>query len=92
MSHGDDFRTDAYALLDQILKDASANPNREELLRQYADQFTLMHGYYAHKLLESLIADAHTRLDARLSPDPVRQTVASVQTTMQDIWKSIFGS
>lgn len=91
MSQGDDFRTDAAALLDQMLKDASASPNREELLRHYTEQFALMHNHYAHQMLDSLIADAHTRLDAKLSPDPVRQTIASVQTTVQDVWKSIWG-
>lgn len=87
----EDFRSDTYILLDQLLKDASANPNREELLRYYSEQFTLMHGHYAHKLLDGVIADARTRLEARLSPDPVRQTIASVQTTVQDLWKNIWG-
>jgi hypothetical protein len=87
----EDFRSDAYILLDQLLKDSSANPNREELLRYYTEQFTLMHGHYAHKLLDGVIADARTRLEARLSPDPVRQTIASVQTTVQDLWKNIWG-
>lgn len=91
MSHSDEFRADAYTLLDQMLKDASAGPDREELLQRYAQQFTLMHGHYAHKLLDGVIADAHTRLDAQLSPDPLRQTIASVQTTVQDVWKSFWG-
>ena len=34
-------------------------------------------------------SDARTRIDARLSPDPIRQTIATVQTTVQDIWKSL---
>ena len=86
----DDFRADAHTLLDHMLKDASANPDREELLQQYAEQFTRMHNYYAHQLLNEVIEDARTRLDARISPDPIRQTIASVQTTVQDVWKSIW--
>lgn len=85
----DDFRSDAYTLLDQMLKDSSANPDRDELLRMYTDQMVKMHSYYAHQLLNELLADARTRLDARLSPDPLRQTIASVQSTVQDVWKSI---
>lgn len=91
MSHGEDARSDTYQLLDQLLKDYSANPDREELLKRYTEQFTLMNNFYAHKLLEELLADTRTRLDAKLAPDPLRQTVASVQTTMQDFWKNIFG-
>ncbi len=91
MSNTDDFRDDTYKLLDQMLKDASASPDREELLRRYTEQFSLMHSFYAHKVLDELLAETRTRLDARLAPDPVRQTVANVQTTVQDIWKNIWG-
>jgi len=87
----DEFRADAHALLDQMLKDASANPDRAELLRQYAEQFTRMHQHYSHQLINEVISDVRTRLDARLSPDPIRQTIASVQTTVQDVWKSLWG-
>jgi hypothetical protein len=38
-----------------------------------------------------VINDVHTRLDARLSPDPFRQAIATVQTTVQDLWKIIWG-
>ncbi len=91
MSNGDDFRSDAYKLLDQLLKDASAGPDREELLRRYAEQVSLMHSYYAHQVLDELLADTRTRLDAKMAPDPLKQTVASVQTSFQDFWKNIFG-
>jgi hypothetical protein len=42
-------------------------------------------------LLNDVISDVRTRLDARLSPDPIRQTIATVQTTVQDLWKNIWG-
>lgn len=86
----EDFRSDTYLLLDQLLKDATAAPDREELLRRYTEQFTLMHGHYAHRVLDDVIGDVRARLDARLSPDPVRQTIASVQTTVQDFWRNIW--
>lgn len=41
-------------------------------------------------MLSEVIEDARTRLDARLSPDPVRQTIAGVQTTIQDIWNALW--
>jgi hypothetical protein len=50
-----------------------------------------LYGEHAHQLLTDVINDARTRLDARLSPDPIRQTIATVQTTVQDIWKNIWG-
>ena len=91
MSSIDDFRSDTYKLLDQLLKDSSAGPNREELLQRYTEQFSLMHSFYAHQVLDELLVETRTRLDAKLAPDPLRQTVANVQTTWQDFWKNIFG-
>jgi hypothetical protein len=85
----DDFRAEARILLARILDDAPAHPNREMLLEVYAEELTRLHGQHAHSLLNDVIADARTRLDARLSPDPLRQTIATVQTTVQDIWKSL---
>jgi hypothetical protein len=85
----DDFRGEARALLDRLLDEAATNPNREMLLEIYAEEFTKLHGEYAHGLLNDVINDVRTRLDARLSPDPIRQTIATVQTTVQDIWKSL---
>ena len=86
----DDFRADARILLERLLQEAPNHPNREELMQMYVDQFTRMHGHYAHQLLNEVIEDARTRLDARLSPDPIRQTIATVQTTVQDVWKSLW--
>src|SRR5215208_8300801 len=85
----DDFRAEARVLLARLLEDAPTHPNRELLLEVYAEELTKLHGHQAHQLLSEVIADARTRLDARLSPDPLRQTIATVQTTVQDIWKSL---
>ncbi len=86
----DDFRGQARALLEQLLNDAPNHADRELLLEIFADEFTKLHGHYAHRLLTDVIEDARTRLDARLSPDPIRQTIATVQTTVQDLWKSLW--
>lgn len=85
----DDFRAATRALLARLLEDAPDHPNREMLLEVYADELTRLHGQQAHRLLTEVIDDARTRLDARLSPDPIRQTIATVQTTVQDLWKSL---
>jgi len=85
----DDFRAEAYFLLARMLEDAPSHPNREMLLEVYAEELTKLHGQHAHGLLSDVIADARTRLDARLSPDPLRQTIATVQTTVQDLWKTL---
>jgi hypothetical protein len=87
----EDFRGEARALLNQLLDDAQTNPNRDMLLEIFVDEFTKLHGHFAHELLNDVINDARTRLDARLSPDPIRQTIATVQTTVQDLWKNIWG-
>ena len=86
----DDFRGEARALLEQLLNDAPNSANREMLLEVFADEFTKLHGHYAHQLLNDVISDVRTRLDARLSPDPIRQTIATVQTTVQDLWKNLW--
>ena len=87
----EDFRTETRALLNQLLDDAQTNPNREMLLEVFVDEFNKLHGHFAHQLLNEVIDDARNRLDARLSPDPIRQTIATVQTTVQDLWKNIWG-
>lgn len=87
----EDFRSEARALLNQLLDDAQTNPNREMLLEVFVDEFNKLHSHFAHQLLNEVIDDARTRLDARLSPDPIRQTIATVQTTVQDLWKNIWG-
>jgi len=86
----EDFRAEAHTLLARLLEDAPAHANREMLLEVYAEELTRLHGQYAHQLLNDVIADTRTRLDARLSPDPLRQTIATVQTTVQDLWKSLW--
>lgn len=85
----DDYRAEARALLERLLEDVPNHPDRAVLLEVYADELTRIHGRHAHQLLNEVIADARMRLDARLAPDPLRQTIASVQTTVQDIWKSL---
>jgi hypothetical protein len=87
----DDFRAETRALLTRLLDDAATHPNREMLLEVYIDELTKMYGHQAHQLLNEVINDARTRLDARLSPDPLRQTIATVQTTVQDLWKTLWG-
>lgn len=85
----DDFRAESRTLLARLLDEAPTAPDREMLLQMYADELTQLYGRHAHELLNDVIADASTRLDARLSPDPVRQTIASVQTTVQDLWRTL---
>jgi hypothetical protein len=87
----DDFRAEARILLERLLEDAPKHPNREVLMEIYVDEMTKLYGHHAHQLLNDVINDTRTRLDARLSPDPVRQTIATVQTTVQDLWKTLWG-
>jgi hypothetical protein len=87
----DDFRAQARELLTRLIAEAPGAADREALLENYADDLTRLYGQHAHLLLHEVIEDARTRLDARLSPDPVRQTIATVQTAAQDLWKTIFG-
>jgi hypothetical protein len=86
---GETFYTQARALLNQMLNE-TPKADREEVLDAYAAALTQLHGAECHAMLNEVIRDAHTRLDARLSPDPVRQTLASFQTGMQDIWRSFW--
>lgn len=83
------FREKARFILHNLLNETS-QPDREQLLDAYADILTQLHASESHNLLTEVIDDARTRLDARLSPDPVRQTIASVQTTVQDLWRSLW--
>jgi hypothetical protein len=87
----DDYRADVRALLERFLAEASETDDKALMVQMYTDELALLHGRYAHRLLEEVMADAHTRLDARLAPDPLRQTIASVQTTVQDIWRTLWG-
>ena len=65
----DDFRTEARALLSRLLEEAATNDQREMMLEVYAEEFTKLHREYAHGLLNDVISDVRTRLDARLSPE-----------------------
>lgn len=85
----DNFRADVRELLAHLLDDAPTHPNRDMLIEVYTEELTQLHGQHAHQLLTDVINDTRTRLDARLSPDPIRQTIATVQTTVQDLWKSL---
>ena len=87
----DDFRGETRALLERLLSEEPEHATRDMLLEVYVDEFTKLHGHFAHLLLTDVINDARTRLDARLSPDPIRQTIATVQTTVQDLWKNLWG-
>lgn len=84
----EDYRNEARALLARFSEELVYG-NRDALIENYAEDMERMHNHYAHLLLNDVIEDARTRLDARLSPDPVRQTIATVQTTVQDIWKTL---
>lgn len=83
------FYTQARDLLQQMLSE-SPKADRDELLDAYATALAGLHATAAHQLLNEVIHDAHTRLDARLSPDPVRQTLANIQTGVQDVWRSLW--
>jgi hypothetical protein len=76
-------------ILAQLL-DETPKADREQLLDAYATALTKLYSAESHRLLTEVIDDARNRLDARLSPDPIRQTIASVQTTVQDIWDSLW--
>ncbi len=87
----DDFRAEARRLLQQMLDDAQQTDEREALIDRFTDELTMLYGRHTHALLTEVIEDARTRLDARLSPDPIRQTIATVQTTVQDLWNALWG-
>jgi hypothetical protein len=87
----DDFRAQVREALARLVTEAPGTDDRESLLDNYADDLTRLYAHHAHALLHEVIEDARTRLDARLSPDPLRQTIATVQTAAQDLWKNIFG-
>jgi hypothetical protein len=87
----DEFRAESRALLERMLGEAhTRGGDMTTLLEAYADELTRLHAQHAHEILNEVIEDTRARLDARLSPDPIRQTIATVQTTVQDLWKSIF--
>lgn len=83
------FHGNARELLYRMLEE-TPKANRDELVEAYAELFTMMYAREAHTLLGQVFDDAKVRLDARLSPDPVSQGLANVQTTMQDLWDSLW--
>lgn len=85
----DTFRDGARQVLENLLSE-TPKADRRELIEAYAEVLTKLYAAESHRLLTEVIEDARTRLDARLSPDPVRQTIAGVQTTIQDIWNSLW--
>ena len=87
----EELRAELRTILESVLATAPANADRELLLQLHTEELVRTFGRYAHQMLDETLGDAHTRIDARLSPDPVRQTIATVQTTLQDIWRGITG-
>jgi hypothetical protein len=86
----EDFYTRARQILANLLDDETPKADREQLLDAYAELLTRLYAEEAHRMLTEVIEDARTRLDARLSPDPIRQTIAGVQSTLQDLWNSLW--
>ncbi len=83
------YREETRAMLYRMLYE-SRTADHNALVDHYAERLTRLFAAEAHALLTDVLKDTHTRLDARLSPDPVTQGIASVQTTMQDIWRSFW--
>jgi hypothetical protein len=83
------FYNQARGILLRMLAEAP-HTNREQLVDMYADMLAQLYANESHNLLNQVMDDARMRLDARLSPDPVSQGIASVQTTMQDLWRSFW--
>lgn len=85
----DSFRDHTRQVLENLLNE-TPKADRRELLEAYTEVLTRLYAQESYALLQDVIEDARTRLDARLSPDPVRQTLAGVQSTIQDIWNSLW--
>jgi ABC-type transporter MlaC component len=83
------FREKTRHVLTNLLNE-TPKADRQELIEAYADLLAQLYAHEAHAMLTEVIEDTRTRLDARLSPDPVRQTIAGVQTTLQDLWNSLW--
>jgi hypothetical protein len=83
------FRDHTRQILENLLAE-TPKADRQQLLEAYTEVLVRLHTVESHQLLNEVIEDARTRLDARLSPDPVRQTIAGVQTTIQDIWNALW--
>jgi hypothetical protein len=83
------FRDNTRQILENMLSE-TPKADRRELIEAYTEALTRLYASESHRLLTEVIEDARTRLDARLSPDPVRQTIAGVQTTIQDLWNALW--
>jgi hypothetical protein len=83
------FYGETQELLRRMLHEAPQS-DPEQLTAMYADLLTRLHAAESHELFRQVLDDAKVRLDARLSPDPVSQGIASVQTTLQDLWRSFW--
>jgi hypothetical protein len=83
------FYGETQELLRRMLHEAPQS-DPEQLTATYADLLTRLHAAESHELFRQVLDDAKVRLDARLSPDPVSQGIASVQTTLQDLWRSFW--
>jgi hypothetical protein len=83
------FHGETQELLRRMLREAP-HSDPEQLTAAYADLLTRLHAAESHELFRQVLDDAKVRLDARLSPDPVSQGIASVQTTLQDLWRSFW--
>ncbi len=85
------FRSNARVILSRMLEQSQVSPlSREQLLEQTLNELEQLYASEAHHLMNQVLDDARMRLEARLSPDPVNQTIASVQTTVQDLLDSFW--
>jgi hypothetical protein len=85
------FRSNARGILSRMLEQSQVSPlYREQLLEQTLNELEQLYASEAHHLMNQVLDDARMRLEARLSPDPVNQTIASVQTTVQDLLDSFW--
>lgn len=85
----DRFYQQTYHILNRMLDDAP-QANREQLVAAYAEVLSRLFAEESHNLLNVVMEDARMRLDARLEPDPISQGIASMQTSVQDLWRSFW--
>lgn len=83
------FRGNARIALTRMLNE-QPHMERSQLIETYAEVLAQLYAAHAHELMGQVLEDTRVRLDARLSPDPVSQGIANVQTTIQDIWQSFW--
>ncbi len=83
------YSTEVRVILQKMFEEIDGGRERAAVLEVTADRLTTLHADHAHLLFHEVLDDARTRLDARLSPDPMRQTMASMQSTAQDVQTSL---